>query len=223
MAAAPTPLDIAGTVARNIVPLGGILLLGWSASTVLVLYFADTIFALGVMFAGLARHFAPPPSDDGWAARVNGEVGAVGAAAFLAAVVAVPLGVPLVFMLLGSDTTLDSLWSDPSFRTGLLMQAIAAFWSCAGLYRALRTRSPEELGLKKRFSLVFLRWVAVMFVLYSGLAYLFGRFAPILFVAAYAGASIFIDIAPDKFLSLVPEGAADAKTPAPKHRSKHPR
>ena len=55
MPVAPTPLDIANTVARNLVPLGGILFLGWSAPTVLVLYFADTMFAIAVMFAGLAH------------------------------------------------------------------------------------------------------------------------------------------------------------------------
>lgn len=54
MPAAPTPLDVANTIARNLVPLGGILFLGWSAPTVLVLHFADTMFAIAVMFAGLA-------------------------------------------------------------------------------------------------------------------------------------------------------------------------
>lgn len=224
MPAAPTPLDIAGTVARNIVPLGGILILGWSAPTVLVLYFADTMLAIAVMFAGLARYFAPPPKDDGWAARANGEAGAIGAALFLAAFISVPLGVPLIFMLAGGDTSLDSLFADPAFRTGLLMQAIAAAWSCAGLYQALRTRTPDELRLKRRFSLVFLRWVAVMMVMYTGVAFLFGRWAPFVFVAVYAGTSIVIDIAPDKFLSVMPKGAGDAEPPpappvkSPKHK-----
>ncbi len=65
MAAPPTPIDLANAVARNIVPLVGILFLGWSAPSVLLLYFADTMLAMGVIFAGLARHFFPP-GDDGW-------------------------------------------------------------------------------------------------------------------------------------------------------------
>ena len=213
MPVATTPVEIANTVARNIVPLGGILFLGWSAPTVLVLSFVDTMLAIAVMAAGVMRYFMPP-ADDGPAARANGEVGVAAAALFLAACIAVPLGVPLIFMLAGSETSLASLFSDPQFRAGLLMQAIAAFWSCAGLYRALRIHTPDELRIKRRFSLVFLRWVAVMMVLYTGLAFLFGRWAPIVFVAVYAGTSIVIDIAPDKFLSVMPKAAEDASPAA---------
>ncbi|MFO1312499.1 MAG: DUF6498-containing protein [Burkholderiales bacterium] len=215
MPAAPTPLDIASAVARNIVPLGGILFFGWSAATLLVLYFADTMFALGVMAAGLCRHFTPPPAVDSAMARVRVETSAIFAALLVTGAIAVPLGIPLIFVFADSDTTLDSLWRDPAFRTGLLMQAIAAFWSCAGLYRALRSHTPEELGLKKRFSLVFLRWIAVLMVLYTGLASLFGSWSPFVFVATYAAVSILVDIAPDKFLSFMPKGAEDAPAPSP--------
>jgi len=213
MPVATTPVEIANTVARNVVPLAGIVFLGWSAATVLVLYFADTMFSLAVMFAGLTRYFMPPVQGDGWAARANGEVGAVGVALFLAAVIAVPLGIPVVFMLAGSQTTLASLFADDAFRAGLLMQGIAAVWSCAGLYRALRTHTPDELRLKRQFALVFLRWMAVLMVTYTGIVFLFGRWAPLVFVAVYAGISIVIDIAPDKFLKAMPGGAEDASPP----------
>jgi len=102
------------------------------------------------------------------------------------------------------------LLADPSFRVGLVLQAIAAFWSCAGLYRALRTQTPGQLRLKRRFALVFLRWLAVLAVTYTGIVFLFGRFAPFVFVAVYVGVSIFVDIAPDKFLRAMPGGAEDA-------------
>ncbi|MFO1303939.1 MAG: hypothetical protein U1F54_09420 [Burkholderiales bacterium] len=225
MPAAPTPIFIAGTVARNIVPLGGILFLGWSAPTVLVLYFADTMLTLGVMAAGLCRYFTPPPADDSLGARAKAEASAIFAALLVTAAIAVPLGIPLIFMFADSETTLDSLWRDPAFRTGLLMQAIAAFWSCVGLYRALRTHTPEELGLKRRFALVFLRWIAVLMVLYTGLAFLFGSFAPFVFVVAYVAVSIVVDVAPDRFLDYMPKGFGDEKAaapPAPNQRhSKH--
>jgi hypothetical protein len=215
MRVATTPVEIANTVAHNIVPLGGILFFGWSAPAVLVLYFADTIFAIAVMFAGLIRYFMPPVQGDGWAARANGEVAAVACALFTAAVFAVPLGMPVFIMLAGTGTTFDSLFADPAFRAGLVMQAIAAFWSGAGLYRALRTHTPDELRLKRRFALVFLRWVVVLMVAYTGIAFLFGgSFAPFVFVAVYIATSIFIDIAPDKFLSAFPGDARDATSPA---------
>jgi len=112
-------------------------------------------------------------------------------------------------MLAGSDATLGSLLGDQSFRIGLLMQAIAAVWSGAGLYRALRTHTPDELRLKRLFSLVMLRWFVVLMVTYTGVVFLFGRWAPFVFVAVYAATSIVIDIAPDKFLRAMPNGATD--------------
>jgi hypothetical protein len=201
-----TPLVLAQAVTRNLVPLGGILFFGWSAANVLVLYFADTIFAMVVMFAGLMRHFMPPPRDDGLAARVNAEAGYIGTALFLGVVFAVPLGVPLVFALAGTDVTVRSLFADPAFRSGLVLQAIAAFWSGHGLYQALKVHTPEELRLKRQFALVFMRWMAVLMTTYFGIAFLFGRFAPLFFVAVYAVVSIVIDVAPDKFLRAMPGG-----------------
>ena len=78
----------------------------------------------------------------------------------------------------------------------------------------MRTHTPDELRLKRQFALVFLRWVVVLMVTYTGVVFLFGRWAPFVFVAVYAGASIVIDIAPDKFLRVMPGGAADAGSPA---------
>ncbi|MEO8755962.1 MAG: DUF6498-containing protein [Casimicrobiaceae bacterium] len=210
MPAPPSPLAIANTVARNIVPLGGILFFGWSAANVLILYFLDTLLAMGVMFAGLMRYFLPPPKDEGWAARANAEVGYVGAAFMICAFLAVPLGVPLIFMLMGSGLAWRDLLSDPAFRTGLVLQGIAAFWSCSDLYRALQTHTPEELRLKRQFALVFLRWMVVIMVTYMGVGFIFGHYAAFFFVAIYTAATIVIDVAPDRFLRAMPGGAEDA-------------
>jgi hypothetical protein len=203
-------LAIANAVIRNIVPLGGILFFGWSASNVLVLYFLDTMLAISVMFAGLMRYFMPPPKDDGWAARANAEAGYIATALALAAFFAVPMGMPVIFVLAGSDVTVGSLFADKGFRIGLVLQAIAAFWSCRDLYRALQDHTPEELRLKRHFGLVFLRWVAVLMVTYTGVLFLFGRYAPFAFVLAYTIATIVIDVAPDRFLRAMPGGDEDA-------------
>ena len=203
------PLLIAQIVARNIVPLAGILLLGWSAPNVLVLYFVDTLLSMAVIFAGLMRYMLPPPDDD-WAARTNAEVGYVAAALLLVAFLAVPLGVPLIFMLAPGDSHWRTLLADPAFRGGVVMQAVAAFWSGAGLYRALRTYSPEVLRLKRRFALVFLRWMVLLMATYAGVFVLFGGYGALLFVALYVATSTVIDIAPDRFLRAMPGGAEDA-------------
>lgn len=210
----PSPLDLANVVVRNLVPVAGILFLGWSAPSILVLYFVDTMLAMAVIFAGLARHFAPAPSGEGIASRVNAEAGIVAAALFITAFIAIPLGLPLLFVGAAADTNWREIFAEPSFRAGVVLQAIAAFWSAVGLYRALAAHTPEELRIKKRFALVFLRWIAVLMVMYSGLLFLFGRFAPLVLVAVYAGTSIVIDIAPDRFLRMMPGGGEDAESAA---------
>ena len=206
----PSPLAIANAVVRNLVPLAGILFLGWSAANVLILYFVDTLLAMAVMFAGLMRHFLPPPTDEGWAARANAEVGYVGVALAICAFLAVPLGVPLIFMLMGSDVAWRELLTDPGFRTALALQAIATFWSCRDLYRALRTHTPDELRLKRQFALVFLRWMAVIMVSYLGIGVFLGRYAAFFFVAIYGVATFMIEVAPDRFLRAMPGSAEDA-------------
>jgi hypothetical protein len=210
----PAPhLVWAQVVARNIVPLCGILFLGWSAASALILYFADTLLSMAVLFAGALRHFAPPVTNDGWAARLNGEVGMIAGGVFCSLAVAVPLGVPLIFML-GGDVPWRALMKEPSLQAGLVWQLVAAFWSYVGLWRALHHATPEELRLKRRFALVFLRWIALVLVALTGVGMLFGRYGAIVFVALYAIVSIWSEIAPDRFLRAMPGGAEDAD-PAP--------
>ena len=100
----------------------------------------------------------------------------------------------------------------PAFRSGLVLQAIAAFWSCRDLYRALQTHTPDELRLKRHFALVFLRWMVVIMVSYLGIGLIFGRYAAFVFVAIYAAATIMTDVAPDQFLRAMPGGAEDAQS-----------
>lgn len=49
------PIAIAQTVARNIVPLVGILVFHWSTGNVLILYLLDTLLAIGMIVAALLR------------------------------------------------------------------------------------------------------------------------------------------------------------------------
>ena len=200
---------IAQVIARNIVPLAGIVFLGWSARNVLVIYFVDTMLTMAVIFAGVLRKFAPPIENDGWAARINGEAGMIGGGAFIMFVVAVPLGLPLLFML-GGDLDVREMLADPGLRAGLVWQCVAAIGSYVELYRALRTATPEQLQLKRRFALVLLRWIALVMVAYLGVGFFAGRFAALIFVAIYIGVSIAAELAPDRFLRVMPGGVEDA-------------
>ena len=205
------PIAIGQVVARNLVPVVGILVLDWSASTVLLLYFVDTMLSIGVIFAGLMSWFGRGSVEDRWSSRLNAEAGYVAGAAFVTAFIAVPLGMPLVFVGAWAGWgDVKALFADPALQAGIAWQVVAAVGSYAGLWRELHFRSPEELRVKRRFSLVFLRWVVILLAVYSPIGWLFGRFLPLVLVVLYAGASVVVEIAPDRFLRVMPGGAEDA-------------
>lgn len=207
----PLALTAANAIARNIAPLAGILLLGWSARNILYLYFLDTLLSMAVILSGLVRRFQPPVENEGWGARLNGEFGAIAAGLFVVAIFAVPLGVWLLIML-GGDLALGETLRDRDFQLAVAWQAAAALWSYRGLVAALRTHTPEALRLKRRFALVFLRWMALIFC-FQFVAILPTRLVLLALVAIYAAVSIWTEIAPDHFLRVVDAGD-DEITPA---------
>jgi hypothetical protein len=203
-----SPVVIAQAIARNIVPLIGILAFHWSAGNVLILYLLDTLLAMTVIIAGLASSLSPPPEDDGIGGKINAQAGYLLAALFFSAFAAVPLGMPVGIMLAGSGFSFREAFNDPSLRWGALIQAVVALWSYFELYRALRTHSPAQLKLRQRFALVFMRWLIVIMATYFVLEIL-PPSEPVLLllVIAYIGGSIFAEIAPDRFLRAMPGGA----------------
>lgn len=218
MDAVVTPVGIAQVVARNIAPIVGIVFFGWSVTNVLVLYFLDTMLSFGVIFAGLAKSFSPPPAE-GVGGQVKAQITCAFVALLLCAVFAVPLGMPIGIALAESEFSFGEVLADHSLRVGALWQCAMAFWSYVGLYRALETHSPEELRLKQRFGLILMRWAAVLLVAYSGLGLIPGRVGMFLLVAAYVAASIFAEIAPDRFLRGTPaDDSAGTATRRPRRR-----
>ncbi len=205
------PLVIGQLVARNLVPVAGILFFDWNALSVLLLYLVDSLLMMAVIMAGVMRSIVPV-DDHSWAARANSEVGYLGVSLFFCAFMAVPLGVPLIFMTGGDVAGIKATFSIPSFQTGVAIQVASAFWSWLELRRAIDSGvTLVQLRLKRRFALVFLRWMAVVIVAYSPVGALLGYVGAFAFVVIYAGISIFVDIAPDRFLRLMPGGAEDAE------------
>ena len=185
---------IAQVVARNVVPLAGVLFLGWHAASVLLLYFIDTMLAIGVIVAGLMA--ALPRYDP--TVQPIGLVRTIAASVFLLVFLSVPLGIPLVIMFSANDVNWRELLADPGLRIGAIMQAAAAIWGYVAFSRELSVRSPEALRVKRRFALVFLRWVGVLMVMFTSL----GIYFPVLVIATYVAISIWEEIAPDSFLSI---------------------
>jgi hypothetical protein len=202
-----SPFVIAQVVIRNIVPLIGILAFHWSAGNVLFLYLLDTVLSMAVIIAGLASSLSPPPAGEGAASWINAEVGYVAAGLFVAAFLAIPLGMPVGIMLAASNFSFWDAFHDRSLRFGALIQAVLALWSYIGLYRALRTHSPAELRLRSRFALVLMRWVVVIMATYLVLDILPpSEFVLLLVVIAYIAGSIAAEVAPDRFLRAMPGG-----------------
>jgi Family of unknown function (DUF6498) len=216
-----SPYVIAQVVLRNIVPLVGILAFQWAAGNVLFLYLLDTVLSMAVIIAGLASTFSPPPAGEGAASWINAEAGYIAAGLFVAAFLAIPLGMPVGIMLAASGFSFWGAFRDHSLRIGVLIQAALALWSYVSLYRALRTYSPEQLRLRSRFALVLMRWVVVIMATYFILDILPpGEFVLLLLVIAYIAGSIVAEVSPDRFLRAMPGGEDNLREgPAPVDRT----
>ena len=207
----PSALGIAQIVVRNLVPVAGILFFGWPVFNVLALYLVDTLLTIVAISAAVGRSFAVV-ADTGTGARVKMEMSVTVAGIFIAGFMAMPLGVPLIFMTNGDMAMMRTTFTDHGFRIGALVQAALVLWTYIGTRRAMAAgATPASLGLKRQFALVFLRWIAVLMVVYFGVGQLLGHYAPFLFVLVYVAASIAEEIAPDRFLRAMPGGemAAD--------------
>jgi hypothetical protein len=152
----------------------------------------------------------PPVTSDGLAARINSEVGVAAGGLAGAAIVGLPLAFGLAFMF-EFDLAVMATFADPGFQVAVAWQVAAALMSYRSLAAALRTHSPEDLHLRRRFARVFLRWLALLW-LSQFVAVLPGPYAAIAFVAVYAALSTWTDIAPDHFLQVMPGGT---ESPAP--------
>lgn len=207
-------LFVADVVARNAVPLVGILFDGWSAANVVVLYFLDTLLSLGVIFAGLAKTLSP--ANGTVVGRVRLELTCAVVALFLCAVLAVPLGLPVGIALVTSDFSFSDAFRDHSLRIGALVQCALAAWSYVALRWALGSHTPSQLRLKQRFGIILMRWAAVLGACYIGLYFGPNRAILLLLVATYVAVSILGEIAPSRLLQGTP--ADEGELPAAGNR-----
>jgi hypothetical protein len=191
-------------IARCAVPVAGVLFFGWSPDRVLLLCFADTMLTIGAMITVLVLTQARTGVAAGIVARSKAFLGGFIGAAFFTLILAVPLGFPLFFML--GDTKYFLWWTltDPAFLVPLGLQALAACWWGAVLIRQLRTKAPEEAGLKPLFTLALLRWMVLIGVAYTGIPMMLGRAGPYLLVAVYAAILIVSESNPRRFLRILP-------------------
>jgi hypothetical protein len=138
--------------------------------------------------------------------RINNGAGYVFGALFLTAVMAVPLGVPIAILVFGTGGhSLRAILDDNGFMIGLALQVAASLVSFRELIVALRKYTPDELRLKRRFAILFLRWFCVIALAMTPFVHLFGRFGALVLVVAYAGLTIFTEVNPTRFLAMMGE------------------
>jgi hypothetical protein len=195
---------LALVVARNAVGFVGILFYGWSAPTLLVLYFADTLAGMWAVFAAVGFKLGNPDPRQGVWSVAEGAVSAVLVALLLAAFVAVPLGIPLVMLLGASGVAWRQVWADSSLRAGIGVVALTALVGAARNVLALAQGRTGDALVKQAFAILMTRWVLVLIVIY-GLVGLLGRFALYVVVVAYAAASAWSDLEPERFARLIPD------------------
>lgn len=215
MGSAATPSQIASLIARNLVPVAGVLFLGWSAPDLLVLYFVDTVLAIAgllllvaVYITGIGSVKRPRPFRGGadWI-RVSG-FSLLGGL-----LIGLPFGVPLYILLADFDWSPVAALGNHSLVYGLAMQAFISAMECVRACRELAGRDDVNRVLMHRTGFVFARWMVVLIAAMTGLPGSLGpKIGGMIVLLVYAGATVYFELFPDRALAwLNPKAARQAR------------
>lgn len=211
---APAPVSPVGraarlalAVARNAVGIVGLLFFGWSPASLAVLYFADTLAGMGAAFAAVGFKLSNADPRRGFWALVEGVLSGIAVALVLVAILAVPLGIPLVFVLGSSRAVWGQVWADPSLVGGLAVVALTGLVGAVQHVVALAEGREGEATVKQAFAILMTRWVLVLIAIYT-VGVLLGRFGLYVIVLAYTAASVWSEVDPERFARLIPDRRA---------------
>lgn len=196
-------------VTRNAVGVVGVLFLGWAAPTLVVLYFADTLAGMWAVFAAVGFKLSNADPRQGGGAVLEGALTASAVGLFLVAVVAVPLGIPVVMLLGASSVTWRQLGADPTLATGVGVVALTGLVGAVRHVFALAEGRAGDASVKQVFAILVTRWVLVLIAIYN-LGFILGRFGLYAIVLAYAAASVWSELEPERFARLIPDRRPDA-------------
>ena len=209
-----TPVSTAGRVARlalviarNAVGVVGLFFFGWSPASLAILYFADTLAGMGAAFAAVGFKLSNVDPRRGFWTLVEGVLSGLAVATVLVAVVAVPLGIPLVFVLGSSRAVWRTVWADPTVTSGIGVVALSGLVTAVQHVIALAEGRAGEATVKQAFAILMTRWFLVLVAIYT-LGVPLGRFGLYVAVLAYAAASAWSELAPERFARLIPDRRA---------------
>ena len=192
-----TPAALASLVAANLAPLVGIVVLGWSPLSILVLYFVDTFLGFGVVMLLVMTHVTgnehgrPLAGWKDWAKAAAG-------LAFLGAIFALPLSVPL--WIIGGDALAEELVRpDNGLAYAIVAQAAMSALAAARMHRVLKAREDDDRILAKRALFLAARWMTMFFAMVTGFVPLLGPvIGGFVLVAIFGGASIYFELFPER-------------------------
>lgn len=194
---------LALATARNAVGLVGLLFFGWSAASLTVLYFADTLAGMWACFAAVGFKVSNADPRRGFWTLVEGVLSGVAVAMAVVAVVAVPLGMPLV-LLLGPSQAWREVQADRTLAGAIGLVALSGLVSAIRHVLALAEGRAGEATVKQAFAILMTRWVFVLVAIYTfGIP--LGRLGLLIVVLAYATASVWSELQPERFANLIPD------------------
>lgn len=190
-------------VVRNAVAIFGVLFLGWSGAEIVVLYFLDTLAALWGIFTAVTYGLYVSKRQSGFD-RLYWWATALALGAFLSAFLAIPLGMPVLFVAAANSWRPADALAAEGFRLALVGVVVVGL--AGALLRSLQAAQGEAgmRSLRWEFTLVFGRWFVVIAVAYT-VAFVVPRASAVIMILAYAGASVFTELYPERFVALFPD------------------
>lgn len=199
-------------IARNAIPVIGVLFLGWAALNLVILYFFDTLGSMWALIAALLTQFFGGWTTLPWKTRFTNLLWVLGLSFFLIAFFAIPLGMPVFILLMMQDWDWRAALNDEGFLFGLVSIVLL---SLIGMLRhALRFHQApvDEKWTRRTFGLLFLRWVAMIFLIFTFAGMLL-PFTPILLVILYAALVVVSELYPQRFLAAFDRSLATTAAP----------
>lgn len=206
-------IQVFSVVARNLVGIVGALFLGWSAADLVFLYFIDTMAGMWSLFAALIVEFSNNEKAPTGLHRAYNHLVGQAAAIFLMLFMAIPLGVPLVFVLAPVDWSLGDVFSNQLFVGALVAIVVVAVAWAVRYYYVLQTGAKGEASLKLQFGILMTRWFIMIMVIYW-IASWTGALGPFVLIIVYAIATIGSELYPERFVGIFDKGKSGAGSSA---------
>jgi hypothetical protein len=216
---APPLLHAANITLRALIPVFGIVLFGWSAGKVLLVYFADTLasmYAISVLAAYAAAQ--SEPEFQAWTKsgisplkRLRIVVGTALLGLLGPALVAIPFGGFLAILLTIQDFFWAEAFADRNLWISIGCQFLGTVAIMLGQLRWVASLQDPGQFVRARTGLLFARWIAMLAVGVTAVFLPSEIYLPLL-VLTYGAATVAMELVPERVLSAIdarnPDGTA---------------